>query len=98
MPISLKVSKAAGIAPRSNAQKVALMLLQQSQTNNRRFRRSRPYLAFLSPALASTTDWPCCPMTPTSGVAAGSCRVCQKAGARTGKLPTKYCDATSCVQ
>jgi hypothetical protein len=37
-------------------------------------------------------------MTPTSGVAAGSCRVCQKAGARNGKLPNKYCDATSCVQ
>ena len=37
-------------------------------------------------------------MTPIPGVAAGACRVCQKAGARNGKLPNKYCDATSCVQ
>ena len=31
-------------------------------------------------------------MTPTPGAAA-ECRVCQKAGARNGKLPNKYCDA-----
>ena len=37
-------------------------------------------------------------MTPTPGAAAGSCRVCQKPGARNGKLPNKYCDAPSCVQ
>eukprot|EP00964_Phaeocystis_antarctica_P149295 scaffold116378_cov42-Phaeocystis_antarctica.AAC.1 len=37
-------------------------------------------------------------MTPIPGVAAGACRVCQKAGARNGKLPNKYCDATSCMQ
>ena len=36
-------------------------------------------------------------MTPTPGAAA-DCRVCQKAGARNGKLPIKYCDAPSCVQ
>ena len=36
-------------------------------------------------------------MTPTPGAAA-ECRVCQKAGARNGKLPNKYCDATSCMQ
>jgi len=37
-------------------------------------------------------------MTPTPGAAAGSCRVCQKAGARNGKRPNKYCDAPSCTQ
>ena len=36
-------------------------------------------------------------MTPTLGAAA-ECRVCQKAGARNGKLPNKYCDAPSCMQ
>ena len=36
-------------------------------------------------------------MTPTPGAAA-ECRVCQKAGARNGKLPNKYCDAPSCMQ
>ena len=36
-------------------------------------------------------------MTPTPGAGA-ECRVCQKAGARNGKLPNKYCDAPSCMQ
>ena len=36
-------------------------------------------------------------MTPTPGAAA-ECRVCQKPGARNGRLPNKYCNETSCMQ
>ena len=36
-------------------------------------------------------------MTPTPGAAA-ECLICQKPGARNGKAPNKYCDATSCIQ
>ena len=36
-------------------------------------------------------------MAPTPGTAA-ECLICQKPGARNGKAPNKYCDATGCIQ
>ena len=37
-------------------------------------------------------------MTPTPGIPAAECRVCQKPGARNGRLPNKYCNEASCMQ
>ena len=37
------------------------------------------------------------PSRPTPGTAA-ECLICQKPGARNGKAPNKYCDATGCMQ